>query len=379
MAADMGGWSMGQAFDVPAEEKTDSSLSKRDSSSSSENSAGETSSGDASSKDSEQHSKGNDKVVASMKKVTSFQEAHEPVAAQSRVEVENKVNPHEIAADEAVVKFASVDDTRLREVLDLGGVKDLANRMSREVAHGRFEAGPSLSLSEVTFGDVMASNGLDESRHRVARQDERDIGFEMLAMADAAEHCQKKEPDYNTATQREVSEYLYSRDRCELAAEILRGDEGSITNPSPTPVPAETSTWDEICDFFSELGDDIADAAEDFLDWLFDRPAPEDMQGNHPLPADLLAGLAVATAQAYQDLYTLHQVGDGRNPEYNPEAACGLQAYSRHDLEDAVSLGGGGGCGQSDEGNTVDPDSLRRTFTLSNTIEEGCQGPYDLF
>ena len=162
-----------------------------------------------------------------------------------------------------------------------------------------------------------------------------------------------------------------NKEACMQAYEWQFNCEGTPSNPKPTPVPEETSIWD-----------DIGDAISDAWDWIcdfFDTPAPEDMQGDHPLPADLLTDLATATAQAYHDLYNLHEGGDGRNPEYNPLAALVAQAYSRQDLEDAVSIGGGGGCGQDDEGTTIDPNSLRRTFTLSNTIEGGCMGPDDLF
>ena len=82
-----------------------------------------------------------------------------------------------------------------------------------------------------------------------------------------------------------------------------------------------------------------------------------------------------ARDQAFQEFSSLHINGDGRNPEHSPGGALGPEAYSREDVEEAASLGGANGCGRTEQGSAVNPNALRRTFTVSNTIVVGCKNP----
>ena len=293
-----------------------------------------------------------------------------------KIDLKQKIDLQGIEEYEAsFAEFANiydVDDALLREVLALGSANVFSDHIARENIAGRLEVGPDFSIEEIGFGENMAAVG-PVIRWRHPDVDVvADIGDEM-----AEKYCGKTayEPDYNTATAKEVAEYQKNLDGCLLAIEWQLNLEGSPSNPSPTTVPVETSIWEDARNW-------VSDTAGDIWDWicdLFDTPAPDDIQGDHPLPEDLLTGLADATARTYQEFHGLHLGGDGRNPEYCPESAFTPHGYSRQDLEDAVSLGGGEGCGQSDEESDLDPNTLRRTFTVSNTIQGGCMGPDDLF
>ena len=103
------------------------------------------------------------------------------------------------------------------------------------------------------------------------------------------------------------------------------------------------------------------------------------MQGDHPLPAELLVGLVAARDQAFQEFSSLHINGDGRNPEHSPGGAVGPEAYSREDVEEAASLGGANGCGRTDQGSAVNPNALRRTFTLKQHHRGWLQKPRHVF
>lgn len=365
MAADMAWSSVDQPSDEQADEKADSAITSKETSSS------ETAKKPTASK---QHAK---KTAVSLPKEVKL-ELTEQTAAQSdelavseeisgfdkgpvsatdpgRVNMEEKVNLQDLEDHQAwfgdFVEVFAANEAVFREVMDLGPANVFGDNIARDNLTGRFETGPDLSLEGIGVGESMAADKPVIRWRGPSKQEVRKIGKEM-----EEKYC--NDTDSN-------------KEACMQAYEWQFNCEGTPSNPKPTPVPEETSIWD-----------DIGDAISDAWDWIcdfFDTPAPEDMQGDHPLPADLLTDLATATAQAYHDLYNLHEGGDGRNPEYNPLAALVAQAYSRQDLEDAVSIGGGGGCGQDDEGTTIDPNSLRRTFTLSNTIEGGCMGPDDLF
>ena len=299
-----------------------------------------------------------------LRKSFSFDRAPMKMKAPHSFATEPKINVHDIVSDKAFVNFAVVDSINMNDVTNLEGAGDtIGDAMMRNDISQRFATGPDLSLSQIGFGDTMAS----DSSHcvRPYTGSHRSVLYD-YASNDIMDFDRIKNPTPDDVARRD--EAIENHDNVP----------GTAINPTCPPPKVELTGWEHfshhVGEFLSDVGQSLADAW-DWLKGLFSRPAPDDMQGDHPLPAELLVGLVAARDQAFQEFSSLHINGDGRNPEHSPGGALGPEAYSREDVEEAASLGGANGCGRTDQGSAVNPNALRRTFTLSNTIVVGCKNP----
>ena len=288
-----------------------------------------------------------------LRKSFSFDKAPMKMKAPISFATEPKINVHDIVSDKAFVNFAVVDSINMNDVTSLEGAGDtIGDAMMRNDISQRFATGPDLSLSEIGFGDTMAS----DSSHCVRPYN----GFHRSVLYDYASYDIIDFDQIENPTPDDVA-------RRDEALENQNYIPGTAINPTCPPPKVELTAWECFSQTVGEIWD--------WFKGLFSRPAPDDMQGDHPLPAELLVGLVAARDQAFQEFSSLHINGDGRNPEHSPGGAVGPEAYSREDVEEAASLGGANGCGRTDQGSAVNPNALRRTFTLSNTIVVGCKNP----
>ena len=232
-----------------------------------------------------------------------------------------------------------VDSINMNDVTNLEGAGDtIGDAMMRNDISQRFATGPDLSLSQIGFGDTISIH------HNVNVGLRRSVLYD-YASNDILDVDQKENPTPEDVRRRD--EALENHDNIP----------GTAINPTCPPPKVELTAWECFSNSVGEIWD--------WFKGLFSRPAPDDMQGDHPLPAELLVGLVAARDQAFQEFSSLHINGDGRNPEHSPGGAVGPEAYSREDVEEAASLGGANGCGRTDQGSAVNPNALRRCSRLA--------------